>query len=417
MFSDLELERDILRCVVYGGDYDGNNSAFVPIATVPVEAFHFPPHQKILREFQRLFESGEIISAIALRNRHDEIGVASSVLSEIWNWGPEAAYVSLRIDQHIRRLMELYARRRINVVGEGIFSADVSLEEVTAKLQEIGEIATATSPIVRARDGKQLGRRAADLLDHDEPGSEPIPTGLPMLDEILDGGMSRGHLIIVKADTGGGKTLAMTNLAARALRDGRVVGYVSQELTEDDMLRRLIGVLSNSVVARRITPHVRALAVPAEIASWGSRFRMESSRLNIAQVAQFARILARENGRLDLLVVDHIQITPADISTDSRQRELAYLSERLSAIPKELGCAVVTGSQVNEAGQTREARDIEHNARVVLRIQWPYLSDRSRARNEVEIEVTKNTMGPTGGIVPCEITAGLTLSEIGESRR
>jgi len=415
VIADLELEREVLSAAVVGGDMDGDNESFVPLAALPVDLFFYAPHQKIYRHMLHQFDRGEVISTISLRNRQDEIGVPASDLVKVWNWNGSVPDRP-GIDRHIRRLLELRAKRRIAELGEGLVDENASLEEIHGKLQQLGAIAESATPMVRARDGVQLGKRLASILDGNEPELQMIPTGLHQLDRRLDGGLGRGHMIVVGAATGGGKTLMLTNIAANALRAGHVVGYVSQELTEADMLRRLAGVLAGSVVARTMAPSARLFAVPEEIASWGQRFRMESQRLDVDQVGQFARLHARSNRKLDLLVVDHIQITPPTGNHASRQRELAHVSERLSALAKELDCAVLTGSQLTSSkgdvamsDNTREAKDIAHNARLILEIKWP-----AEVKNQFDIHIAKNTMGPAGESVRVAITAGLKLMEISD---
>jgi hypothetical protein len=60
---------------------------------------------------------------------------------------------------------------------------------------------------------------------------------------------------------------------------------------------------------------------------------------------------------------------PRDYKAGTRQLELAYIVQELrkTAVNKKL--AVITGSQVNPKGELREARDIFHEAQVVLQLE------------------------------------------------
>lgn len=412
MMSDYELECDVLSGAVVGGDHDGNNESFVPIAALPPDAFHHPANQRIFVDMLRQFDRGEVICCQSLRGRHEEIGVSAGDLERIWGWVTHGVADRPAIQRFVKRLMELRAKRIVAQMSESLNDPNASLTEVQARISGLVEIADTASPSIEVRDGVQLAAALHKLLDEPDTLPPPVPTGIAPLDALLGGGMGRGHLVVVGAATGGGKTLFMTNVAANALESGLVVLYASQELTENDMLRRLTGVLSRSVVAYGVPVHQRAREVKGFLKSCGQRFRMESNRMNVAQLAQAARIHARSNGRIDIVVVDHIQITPSDTTQPTRQRELAHVAERLSALAKELDCPILTGSQLTNSkddvamsDNTRESKDIAHNARLILEMKW--VKD---APGMLDIRIDKNTMGASGDSVRCRLEAGLVLT-------
>jgi replicative DNA helicase len=414
MIADVELECEVLAGAVVGGDCDGDNESFARIALCAPDCFHHQPNRQIFEFMSELFARRELISMVGLRNRHEEIGVPAADLERVWNWNAHGIPDRTRVDQSIRRLTELRAKRIVAASQGELVDERASLAEIHARLEAMGVIVEGASPITTVMDGKQVGLRAAQLLDGHDATFAAIPTGLGLIDFHLDGGLSRGHLVVVGAATGGGKTLLMTNIAANALKRGDIVAYISQELTTDDMIRRLLGLISGRVVTRNTRADEFNLWVPEAIASWGQRFRMESTRSNVAQVAQIARMHSRSNGSIDLLVIDHIQITPSDETHQSRQRELAHISERLSALAKELNCVVLTGSQltvskgdVATSDNTREAKDIAHNARVVLEIKWT----EKKHPPQMDIRIDKNTMGPSGKMARYDLAPGLVLLE------
>jgi replicative DNA helicase len=67
--------------------------------------------------------------------------------------------------------------------------------------------------------------------------------------------------------------------------------------------------------------------------------------------------------------VDYIQRVPSSRTFQNRQLELAGTVQRLREAAVSHGLAVVTGSQLNEDEQVREARDIYHEAQVVLKLK------------------------------------------------
>ncbi len=68
---------------------------------------------------------------------------------------------------------------------------------------------------------------------------DPVePTGWTEVDDLLFGGISRGELLLVSANSGGGKSMTLANLGHNFLARGRNVLYVSLELSEDAIAQR-----------------------------------------------------------------------------------------------------------------------------------------------------------------------------------
>ena len=73
---------------------------------------------------------------------------------------------------------------------------------------------------------------------------------------------------------------------------------------------------------------------------------------------------------------------------ESREEEVARASGGLKQLAKELRCPVITGSQLNDDGKTRESRAIEQDADALLVIV------------EEGIAVQKMRNGPRGDLLP-----------------
>ena len=114
------------------------------------------------------------------------------------------------------------------------------------------------------------------------------------------------------------------------------------------------------------------------------------------------------NGRLDLVVVDHMQLMTAVKSSDSRQSEMTEISRGLKMIAKELDCPVIALSQMSRSiekrnggkpvlSDLRESGAIEQDADIVMFIHRPDSTDEEKGKNtktETEIIVAKNRSGP-----------------------
>jgi len=68
---------------------------------------------------------------------------------------------------------------------------------------------------------------------------QPISTGWPNVDKILGGGLQRTELLMCSANSGGGKSVMLGNLALNFVQQGHDVLYVSLELNEDMVSDRI----------------------------------------------------------------------------------------------------------------------------------------------------------------------------------
>ena len=66
-----------------------------------------------------------------------------------------------------------------------------------------------------------------------------ISTGLPELDDLLGGGVSRQELLLFAANSGGGKSMTMLNIAKNFLAQGLNGVYISLEMAEGNVSKRL----------------------------------------------------------------------------------------------------------------------------------------------------------------------------------
>lgn len=68
---------------------------------------------------------------------------------------------------------------------------------------------------------------------------EHAGTGIPGLDDVLHGGLSRGHLFLLEGEPGAGKTTVALQFLLEGARNGESCLYVSLSETEEELLRTI----------------------------------------------------------------------------------------------------------------------------------------------------------------------------------
>lgn len=77
------------------------------------------------------------------------------------------------------------------------------------------------------------------ILDLEHPKPVEMPTGITKLDGVI-GGLHRGHLTVVAARPGGGKTALAVQIAWKLAKDGLKVFYFSLEMSKEEIITRVI---------------------------------------------------------------------------------------------------------------------------------------------------------------------------------
>ena len=114
--------------------------------------------------------------------------------------------------------------------------------------------------------------------------------------------------------------------------------------------------------------------------------------------------------RLDLILVDYLQLMSGDIRVENRVQEVSYISRNLKALARELNVPVLAAAQLSRAveqrtdkhpvlSDLRESGSLEQDSDVVMFIYRPDQYERDTLKQNIaEIVVSKHRNGPVGTI-------------------
>jgi replicative DNA helicase len=239
----------------------------------------------------------------------------------------------------------------------------------------------------------------------------------------MTSGLQASELIIIAARPSMGKTAWAINIAQNAaVHDGKVVAVFSLEMSKESLLRRMLA--SEALVGSRklqtgsMMREDRGKLMKALGRLTDSKLYIDDTPgITLAEMRAKARRLRQQEGGLDLIVVDYLQLMTGTNSLgkrgfENRTQEVSAISRGLKALAKEMKVPVVALSQLSRGSEQRagdkkpllsdlrESGSIEQDADVVAFIHREEYYDRDNedVKGKAEIIVAKQRNGPTGSI-------------------
>lgn len=197
-----------------------------------------------------------------------------------------------------------------------------------------------------------------------------LSTGWPSLDAAVKG-FPRGGLIFVTAPSGVGKSLMMCNIAVQQMLRGHNVLYVTLEMSDVDIGRRMLA-LMNDVANDNLDDENNIVEIDLKIKKLKSTInngeivisRMTEGKTTVDEIDDLVRSFEGEI-KFDFIIVDYLDllVAPGYSGGDNLAQRDENLSINLHGLAFEHNAVVVTASQLNrEAIPVNEAGNVyAHN--------------------------------------------------------
>jgi len=419
--ANVDAERSILGAILL------DNFAYNQAAEhLRVEDFSLDSHRRIYTRMVDLAESSRPIDMITLieeLERHKELQAIGDVayVSSLVEGVPERPsiehYVKIVRDKALLRGLIAAASAAIARASDQTDAAEDVLSDAEAAIfqlseKRIGRGFMGIQEIVRESIGSvdellQRGQRITGLETHYND-----------LDEMTSG-LQRSDLVIIAARPSMGKTAFVMNIAENAaIEDQQVVGVFSLEMSREALLMRLLcsqarvdahKMRTGSLWQDDTKKVVRAM----EQLAHAPIFIDDTPGISLSEMRAKARRLKQSQGRLDLIIVDYLQLMSGGGKRfENRTQEVSAISRGLKALAKELSVPVIALSQLSRAPESRggdhrpqladlrESGSIEQDADLVMFIfrEEVYKQDDPELQGRAEIIIAKQRNGPIGRV-------------------
>ena len=406
-----------------------DNTAWDRVSDLVKEGdFYRHEHQLIFSAVAQLINASKPADVITVFEQLRGLGNAEEAgglvyLNSLAQYVPSAANIRryaeiVRERGILRKLLtasDEIATKAFNPQGKSVAQI---LDEAEQKIFNSGEEGS------RMKQGFQgMDTLVIDLMDRvQEMADNPnditgVPTGFYDLDR-MTAGFQAGDMIVLAARPSMGKTALAINIAEHvALNEGLPVAVFSMEMGASQLAVRIVG-----SIGRINQGHLRTGKLTDE--EWPrlteaieklrniSLHIDETPGLSPSELRANARRLARQCGKLGLIVVDYLQLMSGSGGSNGENRatELGEISRGLKMLAKELQCPVIALSQLNRSveqrtdkrpmmSDLRESGAIEQDADIIMFIyRDEYYNKDSKEPGVAEVIIGKQRNGPTGTV-------------------
>lgn len=386
--SDEEIEKAMLFYVIFQGEqYDLSEEDFEKVA-----------HKKIINAVNQLKLEKNEVSMLTVANKL-QVPNALKYLSYLGDYTYKSSaskiYEILKGYTKKRQILEISKNIQKEILNED--NIDVFIEKNIQALQKVEQQTEKDESFV-----SQVVT-TAEIIEKSINRKEDysLYTGYIDLDALTDG-LHNGEFTVVGARPGVGKTTFSLGLAENIAKKGKEVTYVSLEMSETQIIQKLLA-MRTGINSRKIRngnleqKEVEKLGF--ECMTLGNlKFNILTKTSTIQQIEIQARRM-KNKGKLDLLIIDYLQLVRNMGSFRSREQEVADISRTLKLLSLELDIPVIALCQLNRnaskaeptLADIRESGSIEQDADNVI-----FLYQENQESDLVTVDLQKQRSGNIG---------------------
>lgn len=255
------------------------------------------------------------------------------------------------------------------------------------------------------KKGKEVANHVVEEIFKINKEIKGIKTGFKSLDEITSG-LQKGDLVILAARPSVGKTAFALNLAANIMTmQNKNIAFFSLEMPAEQLIQRMLSTISyvdnyKFKHNQNLTEYDKNKILEAvDKLNKINFFIDDSGSIRLDEIIWKSR-KQKEMNKLDLIIIDYLQLIPTNSYGDNRQQEVSKISRSLKQLARELEVPIIALSQLNRRVETREDKKpmmsdlresgaIEQDADIIgfLYREDYYLKEKKE--NDVKVQITE----------------------------
>lgn len=388
---DEEIEKAVLYYIIFKNEeLEIEESDFINIK-----------NKMIAKAVEELKQKKEDISILSVQskvkgNQKQILEYISNLGNNIYGIAAEGCYNRLKELSKKRKVFELAQNILANVTEEE--NIDIYIQDCIDKLNNIEKINTKEKTFI-----EQIAETTSEIeKNYNNRNDMSLYTGIFDLDK-LTCGLHNQELTIIGARPGMGKTTLTLQIAQDIAKVKNVV-FVSLEMSQTQLIQKMISKKSivNSYKMRLGT---------LEECDWEkiARASIQLSELHLTintrvRTIQDIEVMAKKlknKDKLDLLIIDYIQLLKSQGKFNLREQEVAEISRRLKLLSLEINIPIIALCQLNRNANTgeptladlRESGSLEQDADNII-----FIYKEDEESNITTLKLAKQRAGDIGKV-------------------
>lgn len=388
---DEEIEKAVLYYIIFKNEeLDIEESDFINMK-----------NKLIAKAIEELKLEKQDISILSVQNKIK--GNQKQILEYISNLGNNI--YGITAESCYNRLKELSKKRKVFELAQNILAnvteeenIDIYIQDCIDKLNNIEKINTKEKTFI-----EQIAETTNEIeKNYNNRNDYSLYTGIFDLDK-LTCGLHNQELTIIGARPGMGKTTLTLQIAQNIAKEKNVV-FASLEMSQTQLIQKMIAKQSivNSYKMRLGT---------LEEGDWEkiAKASVQLSELNLTintrvRTIQDIEVMAKRlknKGKLDLLIIDYIQLLKSQGKFNLREQEVAEISRRLKLLSLEINIPIIALCQLNRNANTgeptladlRESGSLEQDADNII-----FIYKEDEESNLTTLKLAKQRAGDIGKV-------------------
>lgn len=401
-----------------------DNRAWESVSGVVTDAdFYRDDHRRIFQHLSRLLDAGKaadvltVAESLERSNQAEQTG-GLAYLGEIANATPSAAnahrYAEIVADRAMRRALLSVA---FDIQAQAVKAGD---DPALARIDtSLGMVMALSEANVTGGEPEQINPSLGAAVEEIEKAynGDKLPglsTGFDDLDHKTTG-LHAGQMIVVAGRPSMGKTALAMNIAEHVATNDKVALVFSMEMSKTELAKRSLASVGRIDANKLRTGKLDdadwdLMSIALQRLHECGLIVDDTGGLTVGQMRARARRVKRKQGRLDLIVIDYLQLAEVSGSGENRQAEITAISRGVKAMAKELHCPVIALSQLSRKveertnkrplmSDLRESGAIEQDADLILMLyREEYYKPDTADKGVAEVIIGKQRNGPTGEV-------------------
>lgn len=412
--QNLEAEESLLGTLLT------NEHARAQMGLLEAEDFYSPRNGVIYEAIRRMHSFGKPIDILSVADELEHQGNLHMVggTTYLASLADKTLYLN-NTSEYIEMIKEKSLLRKILRLSQDLETACYKGQETADNLLNY-----MSDYIVRIREGIDskdlvhinsiLNETLNDLKKQDSDKLS-IDSGFPRLNEYL-GRLRRQTLNIIAARPAMGKSALALNIGLNVALKGNYVAIFSLEMSRSEVGLRILSsastVPSDAIKSRLESDNMEDIARAVRTLVGTNLYIDDQAATTPADIRSKCQKLYSETRKLDLIIIDYLQLMGSDGKPQNRQQEISEISRALKIMAKDLDVPVIALSQLSRGVESRESKkpmlsdlresgSIEQDADAVLflyRDAYYHPENKQPGPEEAELIIAKNRAGKTGPI-------------------